>query len=124
MGILDNIRKSQEKPEPKVKTTIEIKGSDNLEEKRAQFVPEHEKPISPYFFEKPTIKYSDQVQTADEFHAWFRAFASKFPHFDYLCTTKCSWSKNKKQFWFRDTQRLVCVVLTAEEIDKKLKGSK
>ena len=82
---------------------------------RTVVIPMSERPISTFFVDKP-------VQTVDEdtlgrnFSAWIQAWLTKHPHYEYLYATKCSWSGNKLQLWFQNTDTKVKTVVSKKEL--------
>ncbi len=85
-------------------------------------IPANEKKWSSLFakpLESPKVVLGDDEP--DSFYASFMGFLSKNPTFIYLYYTKSVYFK-KKQFAFKDTKRNITIILTKEEISKKIRS--
>ena len=103
-----------------------IDGSTDIREAVKPFIPckvhplyDHAKYVE-LFVEKPKSAVVTSHDKSDTFHAWFIAFISKNPKYQYLHKTKSSFSSNKWFYWFLDTSRNVTVILSKSQISETI----
>ena len=83
-------------------------------------IPESDKPFSIFFIDpNPPPKVNLKPKTWKENVYFITALLSKYPHFIYL--QSCKVANNPKTYWFKDTSRNITIILTDEEIQRKLK---
>ena len=68
---------------------------------------------------KPT-KIDREVTTKPQFNAWLAGFLSRNPHLEYIQSTLSGWSSERK-YWFFDKNRNVKIVMTYDDIERKVK---
>jgi len=67
-----------------------------------------------------SFEFRKEVNSPSEFHYWLKVLLSKFPHYEFLQITRCSFSNGTKHYWLFDTVRKITVIMNEEEIEYRV----